>query len=74
MFNWYLLFGSRIKQAGDDLAANVKIVSGILILTSSLCCSFDPSLSYEEREKRMKQVSGRVGFVQDLLLSTLLSN
>lgn len=36
--------------------------------------SFDPSLSYEEREKRMKQVSGRVGFVQDLLLSTLLSN
>ncbi|KAG6754893.1 hypothetical protein POTOM_040694 [Populus tomentosa] len=35
---------------------------------------FDPSLSYEEREKRMKQVSGRVGFVQDLLLSTLLSN
>ncbi|KAG6756053.1 hypothetical protein POTOM_039470 [Populus tomentosa] len=39
-----------------------------------LCRSFDPSLSYEEREKRMKQVSGRVGFVQDLLLSTLLSN
>ncbi|XP_011043425.1 PREDICTED: protein DEHYDRATION-INDUCED 19-like isoform X1 [Populus euphratica] len=36
--------------------------------------SFDPSLSHEEREKRMKQVSGRVGFVQDLLLSTLLSN
>ncbi|KAJ6769884.1 PROTEIN DEHYDRATION-INDUCED 19 [Salix purpurea] len=36
--------------------------------------SFDPSLSIEEREKRMKQVAGRVGFVQDLLLSTLLSN
>ncbi|XP_002509439.2 protein DEHYDRATION-INDUCED 19 [Ricinus communis] len=36
--------------------------------------SFDPSLSYEEREKRMRQAAGRAGFVQDLLLSTLLSD
>ncbi|MED6144792.1 hypothetical protein PIB30_018833 [Stylosanthes scabra] len=36
--------------------------------------SFDPSLSVEEREKRMKQAAGRSGFVQDLFLSTLLSN
>ncbi|XP_021635086.2 protein DEHYDRATION-INDUCED 19 homolog 4 isoform X2 [Hevea brasiliensis] len=36
--------------------------------------SFDPSLSYEEREKRMRQAVGRAGFVQDLLLSTLLSD
>ncbi|XP_065878722.1 protein DEHYDRATION-INDUCED 19-like isoform X2 [Euphorbia lathyris] len=35
--------------------------------------SLDPSLSYEEREKRMKQATGRAGFVQDLLVSTLLS-
>lgn len=34
--------------------------------------SFDPSLSYEEREKRMRQAAGRAGFVQDLLLATLL--
>lgn len=34
--------------------------------------SFDPSLSYEEREKRMRQAAGRAGFVQDLLLTTLL--
>ncbi|XP_024031062.1 protein DEHYDRATION-INDUCED 19 [Morus notabilis] len=33
--------------------------------------SFDPSLSYEEREKRMRQAAGRAGFMQDLLLSTL---
>lgn len=36
--------------------------------------SFDPSLSYEEREKRIRQAVGRSGFVQDLLLSTLLSD
>uniref|UniRef100_A0A5B6YGL9 Drought-responsive family protein n=1 Tax=Davidia involucrata TaxID=16924 RepID=A0A5B6YGL9_DAVIN len=34
--------------------------------------SFDPSLSYEERQKRMKQAAGRAVFVQDLLISTLL--
>lgn len=34
--------------------------------------SFDPSLSHEEREKRIRQGVGRAGFVQDLLLSTLL--
>uniref|UniRef100_A0A5B6YFP5 Drought-responsive family protein n=1 Tax=Davidia involucrata TaxID=16924 RepID=A0A5B6YFP5_DAVIN len=34
--------------------------------------SFDPSLSYEERQKRMKQAAGRAVFVQDLLVSTLL--
>lgn len=34
--------------------------------------SFDPSLTNEEREKRMKQAAGRAGFVQDILVSTLL--
>ncbi|XVF40450.1 hypothetical protein PTKIN_Ptkin01aG0114500 [Pterospermum kingtungense] len=36
--------------------------------------SFDPSLSYEEREKRIRQAAGRAGFVQDLFLSTLLND
>ncbi|KAI9197884.1 hypothetical protein LWI28_006063 [Acer negundo] len=36
--------------------------------------SFDPSLSREERERRMKQATGRAAFVQDLLLSTLSSD
>ncbi|KAK7362799.1 hypothetical protein VNO77_04922 [Canavalia gladiata] len=36
--------------------------------------SFDPSLSIEEREKRMRQAAGRSGFVQDLFLSTLLGD
>ncbi|KAG4970906.1 hypothetical protein JHK85_037327 [Glycine max] len=35
--------------------------------------SFGPSLSTEEREKRMRQAAGRSGFVQELFLSTLLA-
>ncbi|KAK8573009.1 hypothetical protein V6N13_048571 [Hibiscus sabdariffa] len=34
--------------------------------------SFDSSLSYEERERRIRQATGRAGFVQDLVLTTLL--
>ncbi|KAK6917602.1 Drought induced 19 protein type, zinc-binding domain [Dillenia turbinata] len=33
--------------------------------------SFDPSLSYEEREEKMRQATGRAVFMQDLLISTL---
>lgn len=41
-------------------------------LILSMCiCSFDASLSNEEREKRMRQAAERSGFVQDLLLSTM---
>ncbi|KAK4786871.1 hypothetical protein SAY86_010704 [Trapa natans] len=36
--------------------------------------NYDPHLSYEERERRMKQATGRAGFVQDLLLATLLGD
>lgn len=36
--------------------------------------SFDPSLSNEERERRIKQAAGRAGFMQDLLVSTLLGD
>ncbi|VVA24527.1 PREDICTED: DEHYDRATION-INDUCED [Prunus dulcis] len=36
--------------------------------------SFDPSLSYEERAKRIRQATGRAGFMQDLFLSTLLGD
>lgn len=37
-------------------------------------CSFDQSLSIEEREKRIRQAAGRSSFVQDLFLSTLLGD
>lgn len=36
--------------------------------------SFDSSLSIEEREKKIRQAVGRAGFVQDLLLCTLLED
>lgn len=36
--------------------------------------SFDPSLSSEEREKRMREAAGRSSFVQDMFLSTLFSD
>ncbi|XP_071930499.1 protein DEHYDRATION-INDUCED 19 isoform X1 [Coffea arabica] len=35
--------------------------------------SFESSLSHEEREKRMRQATGRAVFVQDLLACTLLA-
>ncbi|KAI8021818.1 hypothetical protein LOK49_LG03G02507 [Camellia lanceoleosa] len=35
---------------------------------------FDPSLSYEEREKRKRQAAERAVFLQDLLVSTLLDD
>ncbi|KAF8409199.1 hypothetical protein HHK36_005273 [Tetracentron sinense] len=36
--------------------------------------SFDSSLSYEEREEKMRQATVRAGFVQDLLLTTLFGD
>uniref|UniRef100_A0A7C8YXN5 Di19 C-terminal domain-containing protein n=1 Tax=Opuntia streptacantha TaxID=393608 RepID=A0A7C8YXN5_OPUST len=36
--------------------------------------SFDSSLSYEEREKKIRQAAGRASFVQDLVLCTLLED
>ncbi|KAI3742986.1 hypothetical protein L1987_60687 [Smallanthus sonchifolius] len=36
--------------------------------------SFDPSLSSEEREKRMRQATGQAVFLQDVLVSTLLGD
>lgn len=36
--------------------------------------SFDPSLSSEEREKRIRQAAGKALFMQDLVCSTMLSD
>ncbi|XAR59178.1 hypothetical protein NMG60_11014871 [Bertholletia excelsa] len=36
--------------------------------------SFDPSLSYEERERRMRQAAGRAVFLQDLVATTLFGD
>uniref|UniRef100_A0A2P2JG08 Protein DEHYDRATION-INDUCED 19 homolog 4-like n=1 Tax=Rhizophora mucronata TaxID=61149 RepID=A0A2P2JG08_RHIMU len=52
--------------------ASAKKAAPVHMWKSSLC--FDPSLSHEERQKRIRQAAGRAGFVQDLLLSTLLND
>ncbi|KAK7246465.1 hypothetical protein RIF29_41333 [Crotalaria pallida] len=56
---------SEVTNAEDSSA---KKIAPVHIWKSS----FDPSLSIEEREKRMKQAAGRSGFMQDLFLSTML--
>ncbi|KAL5989469.1 hypothetical protein ACLOJK_010361 [Asimina triloba] len=55
---------SAISTAED---ANIKKA----VPVQSWKSSFEPSLSNEEREKRMRQATVRASFVQDLLLSTL---
>ncbi|KAJ8761438.1 hypothetical protein K2173_001569 [Erythroxylum novogranatense] len=67
---------SEAEEISKSVVASVEDVSTknaapAPIWRSSL--NFDPSLSYEERQKRVRQAAGRASFMQDLLLSTLLS-
>lgn len=59
---------SKSVLSADD--SSIKRVVSPPIWKASL----DPSLSYEEREKRRKLASGRAVFLQDLLVSTLLGD
>ncbi|XP_028064883.1 protein DEHYDRATION-INDUCED 19-like [Camellia sinensis] len=54
-----------VLSSADD--SSVKSVTSSHIWKAS----FDPSLSYEEREKRKRQAVERAVFLQDLLVSTL---
>ncbi|XP_043702455.1 protein DEHYDRATION-INDUCED 19-like [Telopea speciosissima] len=58
---------SAVSSAEDISVKNVTS-------TPSWKSSFDSSLSYEEREQKIKQATIRAGFVQDLLLSTLFGD
>ncbi|KAL7242406.1 hypothetical protein ACSBR1_014894 [Camellia fascicularis] len=57
-----------VLSCADD--SSVKSVTSSHIWKAS----FDPSLSYEEREKRKRQAAERAVFLQDLLVSTLLDD
>lgn len=57
-----------VLSSADD--SSVKSVTSSHIWKAS----FDPSLSYEEREKRKRQAAERAVFLQDLLVSTLLDD
>ncbi|KAF9672378.1 hypothetical protein SADUNF_Sadunf11G0035400 [Salix dunnii] len=75
LIHFNLISGSDLLVIWDGTGINALLCRKLeLKLLLPKVESFDPSLSFEEREKKMKQVAGRVGFVQDLLLSTLLSN
>ncbi|GLT29501.1 hypothetical protein SLA2020_043640 [Shorea laevis] len=64
--------GSEAEEISKSVASTVEDASSKNAAPAHMWkSSFDPNLSYEEREKRMKQDADRAGFVQDLLLSTL---
>lgn len=59
---------SVLSTVEDSTMKNVTSQNNIWKL------SFDPSLSAEEREKRIRQATGRAVFVQDLFASSLLAD
>lgn len=68
------LSGLMHAQAPIKLFFGSKFLVLFLSLPVCVSCSYDPSLSHEEREKRIQQATGRAGFVQDLFLATMLSD
>ncbi|XP_042496783.1 protein DEHYDRATION-INDUCED 19-like [Macadamia integrifolia] len=62
----------EISKSAVSSAEDISVKS--VTSTHSWKSSFDSSLSYEEREQKMKQAAVRAGFMQDLLLSTLLGD
>lgn len=67
--------GSEVDEITKSVASTIE--DSTQKNTSTTRCwkpSFDSSLSYEEREKKIQQAAGRAGFVQDLLFCTLLGD
>ncbi|XP_022724178.1 protein DEHYDRATION-INDUCED 19 homolog 4-like isoform X1 [Durio zibethinus] len=66
---------SEAEEITKSVVTSVEDIAAKNVATAHMWkSSFDPCLSYEEREKRNRQATGRAGFVQDLLLSTLLND
>ncbi|KAI3697864.1 hypothetical protein L6452_30963 [Arctium lappa] len=66
--------GSEAEEISKSIVSNVEENSVKSATPQHIWkSSFDPSLSSEEREKRMRQVTGRAVFLQDVLISTLLT-
>ncbi|KAI8001257.1 Protein DEHYDRATION-INDUCED 19 [Camellia lanceoleosa] len=67
----FLAFES--EDISKSMLSNVEENSVMSVTSSHIWkASFDPSLSYGEREERMRQAARRVVFLQDLLASSLL--
>ncbi|RZC50894.1 hypothetical protein C5167_019328 [Papaver somniferum] len=66
---------SDAEEISKSLVSNMEDASAKNVAPiSSWKPSLDSSLSYEERQQKMRQVTARAGFVQDLILSTLFSD
>lgn len=66
--------GSEAEEISKSIVSNVEESSVKSVTPQHIWkSSFDPSLSSEEREKRMRQATGRAVFLQDVLVSTLLA-
>ncbi|XP_026423577.1 protein DEHYDRATION-INDUCED 19-like isoform X1 [Papaver somniferum] len=66
---------SDAEEISNSLVSNMEDASAKNVTPiSSWKPSLDSSLSYEERQQKMRQVTARAGFVQDLILSTLFSD
>ncbi|GJS32556.1 dehydration-induced 19-like protein [Tanacetum coccineum] len=67
--------GSDADEISKSIVSNVE-ESSVKIPTPQHIwkSSFDPSLSFEERENRMRQATGRAVFLQDLMVSTLFAD
>ncbi|XP_077212484.1 protein DEHYDRATION-INDUCED 19-like isoform X2 [Tasmannia lanceolata] len=67
-----LLGGEEISKSIVSTSEDTSVKN--VISTQTWKSSIYSSLSYEEREQKMKQATVRATFVQDLLLSTLFSD
>lgn len=67
--------GCDAEEISKSAVSNVEDTTvDNMTSTETWKSSFYSSLSYEEREQKMKQATVRATFMQDLLLSTLFSN
>ncbi|XP_021765970.1 protein DEHYDRATION-INDUCED 19-like [Chenopodium quinoa] len=67
--------GSEVDELTKSVASSIEDTTSKNTSTDRYWKpSFDSSLSSEEKEKRIHQAAGRAGFVQDLLLCTLLGD
>ncbi|CAK9321048.1 unnamed protein product [Citrullus colocynthis] len=66
---------SEVEDISKSMLTSAEDTSSENVAPSPIWkSSFDPSLSQEERERRMRQAIGRAGFMRDMLFSTLLED
>ncbi|XP_022925982.1 protein DEHYDRATION-INDUCED 19 homolog 4-like [Cucurbita moschata] len=66
---------SEVEDISKSMLTSAEDTSSENVAPSPIWKSrFDPSLSQEERDKRMRQAIERAGFMRDMLFSTLLED